>query len=322
MFKNRSKWQGDNVYLYGTPGSKPCVSQQAPSQVHRRGGWFGDDPELLPPWLVFPLSFVNMFLVSIKGLPYILQKLRLRLIWGRPTLTDNSTVICILMNQYQHLYYSNETYWCMCWQTLLSRVTAPLSGSVRSKPLSKSTQRQKPMIKSLAIWLKYLRTGRFFCSNSPTLWSTKQWFCPLFEINTTAGPQDEELGYSGQVFTYRNDLSCSESLATQVNSSHTERSSSPFENWHKSRKPWLTSQLFRWRFYILEDSFVLIYQMFDQWGVGPPSLSSPTHVSETHNQETALCIKQYILHILVIAPKNKGLVLGKLSEWKQNKLEA
>lgn len=39
-------------------------------------------------------------------------------------------------------------------------------------PLLKSTQGQKTIITSLSTWLKDLWDDRFFCSSSPTLWST------------------------------------------------------------------------------------------------------------------------------------------------------
>ena len=92
----------------------------------------------------------------------------------------------------------------------------------------------------------------------------------------------------------------------------------PFESWNKGKDPWLRSQLFRWRIYILEDPFGPIYLIFDQVRSGSSSLSSPTQRSGTHNQEPGLCIKQYRLSILDcrVAHLNKGLVLGKISEWE------
>ena len=70
----------------------------------------------------------------------------------------------------------------------------------------------------------------------------------------------------------------------------------PFESWNIGKDPWLRSQLFRWRIYILEDPFVQFtwFLTGEEWVLLP---SIPNTGSETHDQETGLCIKHYSLHI-------------------------
>ena len=108
-----------------------------------------------------------------------------------------------------------------------------------------------------------------------TLWSVKGWVLPPSGIKTKAGPHDGDLCYAGERFTYWQIPLFFLTHALIITQWWV---SPPFESWHKGKKnPWSRSQLFRWRIYILEDPFVLIYQMFDQWGVGP----SPFHLQHT-----------------------------------------
>lgn len=68
--------------------------------------------------------------------------------------------------------------------------------------------------------------------------------------------------------------SCSEILPTQVKYVCTGRYSYCLWNWHKGKKPLSRSQLFRWRIYILADTFVPINPMVEQWGAVPPPFHS------------------------------------------------
>ena len=171
-----------------------------------------------------------------------------------------------------------------------------------SFPLPESTQRQEPMIESLATQVMYSRSGRFFCLDSPTFGLLSGSSTLLLEWPHRMEPMIKTLGFEDQGW-FPDVLKRFQSVCKNVLCDHIERtnpyrhsgyaderftySQIPFfffkhawntERWvppplrivTKGRNPQSRSQLLRWRIYILEVPFVLIYPTFDQWGVDPP----------------------------------------------------
>lgn len=147
-------------------------------QVHINRVWFGEDLDLLPPWLFLLFLCVNIFSVPPTG--RLTSKPKQRLIWGRSTFTEISTVIYFLMNINSCSNPMRPTD--KCTGSFFCSYSPTLSSvSSGSAPPFEINTNAETYDQELGYLVERFCTGSFFCSNSPMLWETNAGSFPLSE---------------------------------------------------------------------------------------------------------------------------------------------